>query len=155
MSRFIYAYKQAPWRTSRQLVGLFLAALIIVAMVATIYLSVTAKAAIVGREIQNLELEISTNQRINADLETKIATLLSTSEMDRRAQAGGFRPIEPDELEYLVVSGYIPPAPVHLAAVTDPWINTSVIPPQYTQSLFEWFDQRMHSPASTITGPSQ
>ena len=54
-------------------------------MVAALYLDVTARAAVAGREIQEMRFEITTIQRANADLETQLAKLTSTAEMERRA----------------------------------------------------------------------
>ena len=38
-------------------------------------------------------------QRANADLETRLAKLTSSAEMERRARALGYRPVQPGELE--------------------------------------------------------
>ncbi len=55
---YVFAYKQAPWRIQRQWIGTFLLAVLGIAMVAALYLDVTAQAAISGREIQDLADEI-------------------------------------------------------------------------------------------------
>ena len=83
-TRIIHAYRQAPWRVQRQYVGAFLLAIIIVALISALYLDVTARAALAGREIQNLRVEITSMQRINADLETELASLTSSSMMKQR-----------------------------------------------------------------------
>ena len=59
-AQIIHAHKQAPWRVQRQWVGAFLLALIGLAMIAALYLDVTARAAVTGREIQELRTEITT-----------------------------------------------------------------------------------------------
>jgi len=51
-AQIIHAYKQAPWRVQRQWVGAFLLIVIGGAMIAALYLDVTARAAVAGREIQ-------------------------------------------------------------------------------------------------------
>jgi hypothetical protein len=155
MSRIIHAYKQAPWRIQRQWIGAFLLGLLLLAMVAALYLNVTARAAIVGRRIQNLELEITANQRTNADLETQIATLLSTAEMERRAKALGFEPANPDEMEYLPVSGYIPPPAVRVGKLPQAKLYAPSTPPEYTQSLLDWFGIYMQTPLFPETGASK
>src|SRR6185436_17622358 len=76
-TQIIHAYRQAPWRVQRQWIGAFLLAVIGVAMVAALYLDVTARAAVAGREIQEMRKEITTIQRENADLETQLADLTS------------------------------------------------------------------------------
>ena len=58
MDHLVLAYKEAPWRTQRKWIGLFLVGTIAVGMVAGIYLNVTSRAALAGREIQDLEAAI-------------------------------------------------------------------------------------------------
>src|SRR3989304_2924408 len=103
---FVHAYKMAPWRVQRQWIGSFLLALVSLAMVAALYLDVTARAAIAGREIQNLTAQMTILQHQSADLQTELGTLTSTGVMEQRALELGFRPVEPDEMEYLMVPGY-------------------------------------------------
>ena len=142
-TQIIHAYKQAPWRVQRQWVGVFLLALIGMAMIAALYLDVTARAALAGREIQELRLEITTTQRANADLETQLANLTSTVEMQRRALELGYRPVKPGELDYVSVSGFVAPEPALLAAVNEPAPRARMLPAEYSQSLVEWLDERI------------
>ena len=118
-TQIIHAYKQAPWRVQRQWVGAFLLFVIGAAMIAALYLDVTARAAVAGREIQEMRFEIIAIQRSNADLETKLAKLTSTAEMERRALQLGYRPVKPGELDYVPVPGYVPPEPAILLAAED------------------------------------
>jgi len=142
-TQIIHAYKQAPWRVQRQWVGAFLLALIGMAMIAALYLDVTARAALAGREIQELRLEITTAQRANADLETQLANQTSTVEMQRRALELGYRPVKPGELDYVSVSGFVPPEPAILTAANEPAPRARTLPAQYSQSLIEWLDERI------------
>ena len=142
-TQIIHAYKQAPWRVQRQWVGAFLLALIGIAMIAALYLDVTARAALAGREIQELRLEITTAQRANADLETQLVNLTSTVEMQRRALERGYRPVKPGELDYVSVSGFVPPEPAILTAVNEPAPHARTLPAQYSESLIEWLDERI------------
>jgi hypothetical protein len=133
----------------------FLLGLLLLAMVAALYLNVTARAAIVGRQIQNLEVEIISNQRTNADLDTQVASLLSTSEMEQRAKTLGFEPAQPDELEYLVVPGYVSPSPLHFASASQARLHAPSTPPEYTQSLVEWFREYIQAPLPPATGATR
>jgi hypothetical protein len=142
-TQIIHAYKQAPWRVQRQYVGAFLLVVIGLSMIAAIYLDVTARAAAAGREIQELRREISIVQRANADLETRLANLTSTAEMQRRALELGYRPVKPGELDYVAVPGFIAPEPGILSAAEDVAPRFQAIPVEYTQSLFEWMDERV------------
>ena len=144
-TQIIHAYKQAPWRVQRQYVGAFLLAVIGISMVAALYLQVTARAARAGREIQEMRLEITTIQRANADLETQLANLTSTAEMQRRALEMGYRPVKPGELDYVAVPGFVAPEPAILLAAEDVTEYSQALPAEYTQSLIEWFDERLKS----------
>ncbi len=142
-TQIIHAYRQAPWRVQRQWVGVFLLFVIGAAMIAALYLDVTARAAIAGREIQETRFEITTIQRSNADLETQLAKLTSTEEMEQRAVALGYRPVQPGELDYVAVPGFVAPEPAILMAAEDVTVPDQTLPSEYSQSLLEWFDQRI------------
>jgi cell division protein FtsB len=146
MDDLLNAYRQAPWRTQRQVIGLFLTALMVLTMLAALYLDVTAETALLGRKVQNLETEIAYNLQINADLEAQIAILTSTAQMEARARQLGFRPLEAGEVEYLPIAGYRSNRTVRLAAEPNPRLNAPVIPLEYTQSLFDWFEQHLLGP---------
>jgi len=142
-TQIIHAYKQAPWRVQRQWVGAFLLFVIGAAMIAALYLDVTARAAIAGREIQEMRFEITAIRRSNADLETKLAKLTSTAEMERRALQLGYRPVKPGELDYVRVPGYVPPEPAILLAAEDATMPQQTLPAEYSESLLEWFDGQL------------
>ena len=144
-TQIIHAYKQAPWRIQRQYVGAFLLVVIGLAMISALYLDVTARAAKAGREIQELRFEITTIQRTNADLETQLADLTSTAVMQQRALELGYRPVKPGELDYIAVPGFTAPEPAILLAAKDIIPQTQALPPEYTQSLMEWLDDRVKS----------
>ena len=139
-TQIIHAYRQAPWRVQRQWVGAFLLFVIGSAMIAALYLDVTARSAVAGREIQEMRFEITTIQRSNADLETKLAKMTSTAEMERRAIELGYRPVQPGELDYMAVPGFVAPEPALLRAAQDATAHQQSLPYEYSQSLIEWFD---------------
>jgi hypothetical protein len=143
VNRLIHAYRVAPWRVQRQWVGVVLLVVVAFAMVAALYLSITSRAAIAGREIQDLMYAITLSQQVSADMQTQLATLTSVSVMERRARELGFRPVEPDEVEYLVVPGYSAPQAVDLSSLSLPQLTPLTIRPEFNQSLLEWFDQRL------------
>ena len=146
INRFNHASSQAPWRVQRQWVSIFLLIVLGFGMIATLYLMVTSQAAIVGREIQDLRLEIVEIEHANADLQTELARLTSTGEVERRAYALGFRPVEPEEVEYLYVPGYVSPQGAMLATAPELQPSSPSIPSEYTQSLLDWLDERLQTP---------
>ncbi|HSL41804.1 MAG TPA: hypothetical protein VK897_00120 [Anaerolineales bacterium] len=142
-TQIIHAYRQAPWRIQRQWIGVFLLALICAAMIAALYLDVTARTAVAGREIQELRIQITTIHRENADLETQLADLTSTAVMQQRAIELGYRPVQPGELDYVAVPGFVTPEPDILLAAEDSTPHIKSLPAEYTESLLEWFDDRI------------
>ena len=143
VTQIIHAHKQAPWRIQRQWVGAFLLFVVGAAMVAALYLDVTARTAVAGREIQEFRSQIATVQRENADLETRLADLTSSTAMQRRALELGYRPVLPGELDYVAVPGFEAPEPAILLAAKDATMGMQSRPAEYSQSLIEWLDQRL------------
>ena len=145
------AYSQAPWRKQLQWIGLFMLALILIAMVAGIYLSVSARASTAGREIQILYSQMEDVSRSIEDLETQLAFMLSNTEMEKRAEELGFFPVESSEIFYILVPGYADPNQIILAEPPGSHLPSSpTIAPEYTQSLFGWLRERVFFPASPL-----
>ncbi len=137
-------YQDVPVRFQKQWIASFLTVTVVVGLVAGLYLNVTASAAITGREIQNLELAIASNERVNADLQTDIATLLSNTVLQERAVAAGFVPVARADLEYLVVPGYTAQPGLKLVMVESPqdFLSTS---PEYSESLLDWLARQVET----------
>lgn len=145
-------YAQAPWRKQLQLVGLFSLILVSIALIAGIYLNVSAKAAAVGRDIQSMQQEIEALDREIEDLQSQLAMILSYSEMQARAQKLGFAPLPPEQTVYLLIPGYTARSPVVLAPNAQrKLVSAPVLPEQYTESLFDWARRRLGSISSALT----
>jgi cell division protein FtsL len=145
------AYSQAPWRKQLQWIGLFMLALVMVAMVAGIYLSVSAQASSAGREIQIMYGEMDEMRRNIESMESQIAYLVANAEMEKRAEKLNFTPIAAEEIFYILVPGYSKPGQVTLA---NPSGNARpaapTISPEYTQSLMDWIRERVFDPGSPL-----
>ena len=145
------AYSQAPWRKQLQWIGLFMLVLILIAMVAGIYLSVSAQASTSGREIQIMYAEMEEIRRNIENMESQIAFLTSNSEMEKRAQELGFNEVSSEEIFYILVPGYFYPDQIEIAGA--PGNSHPVIPtvaPEYAQSLVDWLRERVFDPASPL-----
>jgi cell division protein FtsB len=152
----LQAYQNAPWRSQYQALGVFALAVVMVAIVAAIYLNVTARAATIGRQVQALQEDILTFQRINADLETQLAKLSSTTVMEERAREMGFRPLDSGSIVYLKVRGYSGRQEVIFAPPPDPAFSDSVdMPGEYTETLYQWFGRLLREPDQAVSGPQQ
>jgi hypothetical protein len=142
ITQIVQKVRQAPWRVQRQWIGLLLLGLVLIAMVAGIYLNVTARAAINGREIQLLTNETAKNRLTIADLETQLAALTADTAMQARAEALGFEPVTPDQVTYVAVPGYTGKKSVNIS--TQASSPTPSLPqPEYSETLFDWFTRKI------------
>lgn len=138
------AYSQAPWRKQLKFIVLFLLIVVFSALIAGIYLDVTARAATMGREIQLMQQKIEAIKLVNADLETRLAILLSANQMASRARSLGFELIERDQMDFVVVDGYPGRQPPVLAPSPEPVrAVAAALPSNFTESLFDWVQQEV------------
>lgn len=155
-NRMIQAYKQAPWRIQLQWIGLFLLAIILVALIMGIHLSVSAQAAASGRNIQAYERRIANINNEIAILTTELARVKSASNMRDRAEQLGFIAIDPQEAMYLEIPGYDPKAELVLAP---PRVSMMSEPPilrsSYRISLWDWFIGQIWQPLPGLTTPEE
>jgi cell division protein FtsL len=142
----IQAYKNTPWRKQFQVIGLFSATVVFVAIVAGVYLNVTARAATYGREIQTIRIEAREIEREIEDLESMLADMTSAREMRDRAEELGFVTVNPNTASYLKVPGYPEERLIELAPELKPPEASSFpqLPHKYTQSLFDWINEFMY-----------
>ena len=147
------AYSQAPWRKQLQVFVVFSIVLVFGALVAGIYLYVTAQSAAVGSHILDMQKEIRDLERVNEDLRSQLAMAGSAAEMERRAKAMGFQSIDTTDSLYVLVPGYVDRQPVVLAPAPGPSVSEQQqLPPEYTESLFEWFEKQVLAPPLPFMG---
>lgn len=151
MLRIKQAYSQTPWRKQIQGMGMFLSVLILGALVAIVYLSVTSRTAAFGRKIQYTQHQIEIVEREIAEKQSSLAQLTSASEMERRAVEMGFRPVGSGQILYLVVDGYQERQAPQMAPDAQPMIvNVDIISPAFTESLLEWIQELIYLPPTSI-----
>ena len=151
-NRLLQAYKQAPWRTQLQWIGLFLLALVLVSTIAGLYLSVNAQAAAAGRSVQGLERDIEDMTDEISDLMTKLAKAQSYEKMMARAKELGFHLLDPETAVYIEVPGVDPDAGVVLAPPrANTVINSPIIQDSYTSSLWDWFVNNIWLGSNSLT----
>lgn len=146
VTEIVQQVRQAHWRVQRQWIGLFLLGLVAVSMVAGIYLNITVRATLAGREIQSLQNQLIDDQRANSDQETVLAGLTSVGSMQKRAEAMGFQPADPSSITYVTVPGYVPSTSVDLSQPSTDSQGQSqelVLLPDYTESLFDWITRTL------------
>jgi len=151
VTQIVQHVRQAHWRVQRQWIGLFLLGLIAVSMVAGLYLNITVRATLAGREILSLQNQLIDDQRANSDQETILAGLTSVASMQQRAEAKGYKPVDPGTITYVVVPGYAPQTSVDMSqpgADSQGQSQKPVLLPAYTESLFDWITRTLVSSTS-------
>ena len=138
--RFFQAYANTPWRRQVQVIGLFSAFVVVVALVASAYLWVSSLAATYGRQVQEIQATAQVLEENIEDLSAHLGELTTTERMQQLAEEQGYEPVSPWDLEYLVVSGYPEEQPLSIAPENQslPENSKQELPPEFTQSLFDW-----------------
>jgi hypothetical protein len=150
------------------MIGVILLFLVCVAIIAGIYLNVTARAAAVGRQIQEMQIRVYGYHYLTGDagenyvpieeLEQKIANLTSQlayltsySIMQERVKDLNLTPIDVDHIDYMEVPGYVERQTMSLAPPPVPVVvNASTIDPEFKQSLFDWVVDQVRKTARFI-----
>ena len=108
--------------------------------IGAMYLAVSAKAADAGREVLTLEERRQDLLQINAELTSRLAQITTPERMLARASELGFRPAQPEDVEYITVEGYRAEGPFTAPkpAGSDQ-IGSATLSPAYTETLGDWF----------------
>ena len=146
-------YQDIPYRFQKQWITGFLAMMVLISIVSGLYLNVASRTAITGREIQNLQRSITENKRTNADLQTQIAMLLSNESLQKRALDAGFEVLKIENLDYLVVPGYINQQGINMDT-PNLAIEDIRLSPEFSESLFSWLASQIET-ASLPLGQEQ
>ncbi len=135
----VQAYRQAPWRNQLKWIATFLLGVIVIALVAGLYLSISAQAVAMGLEIHEKNQEKVVIEQDIADLRTKLGDLTAGPAMLERAKALGFEPVNPGDITYILVPGYTGRQTASLAPRTAPTENImeKATNPEYTRSMSE------------------
>jgi hypothetical protein len=134
----IQAYHQAPWRNQLKWIATFLLGVIVVALVAGLYLSISAQSVTIGLQIQGANDDKVVIQQGIADLNNRLGDLTAGPAMLARAKALGYDYIDPSAIEYIVVAGYSGRQTAVLAPQTSPEKQPKPeLDPEYTRSLSE------------------
>ena len=149
-------YTQSPWRKQVQYLTMIVMGLIAIALVAYIFLSVSAHATAVGRDIQDKRSKIKELDREIEDMEAELAIILSSEQMEARAKSLGFREAEPDQVVYMTVPGYIERQPAKLAPYSRKLtLSVKSVPFEYTETLFDWIKRQFDWISFSMSGVRQ
>jgi hypothetical protein len=168
-NRITHAYSQAPWRKQTHLIGVILLVLVCTAIIAGIYLNVTARAAAVGRQIQEMQVRVYGYHYLTGDagedyvpieeleqdianLDSQLAYLTSYTVMKERVKKLDMVHIDAFSVEYLKVPGYVERQTTSLAPPPQPIVvNASGIAPEFKQSLYDWVVEQVRKTTEMFT----
>jgi len=145
--RITRAFKQAPWRLQTQLASAGAAVLVICLVAGGLFLADASRTATLGREVQSLEARKDQLTRQNAELRAHLAGLRSAYRMHDRARELGYLPASSDQVEYLLVNGYMGPRPMSLVVESPLTVELAFSPtpvPDFTETLGERLAQVLY-----------
>lgn len=140
-NRLVQAYRQAPWRLQTQRGVTLLVVAILGTAVLWVMLSVDVKAQEAFLDFRDLQKVQEKLQREIAATHTDIAIQTSASHMKSRAEELGFQPVDPADIEYVIVHGYAGREPQIQAPLPSAAITQPLVKPAFRQSLWEWLLQ--------------
>lgn len=144
-NQLIQAYRQAPWRTQLQWIGIFLLILVLIASVLGLFLDITARSSTAGRDIQLMEDEILASEQNIASLTARLAEINSSANMRARAEKMNYVPMDPSEAHFMVIPDAEPRQSSLDAPLFKPTEEPVLLQPEYTLSLWDWFNQTLTS----------
>lgn len=129
---------RSRWRPQRQVIALATLGLFVLIIIGALYLSQSAAASTLGRQLDDMLAERDELQQQNEQLRGEIALLQSMPRLQGRANELGFVPADAEDIRYIVIDGYDPNARVAvIAAAPEP---TPL--PEYDETFGGWLQQQ-------------
>ena len=133
------ASKISPLRASTKSTSSTMLWVIALVVVGGMYLAVSASVARAGREVLALESRRRDLRRTTSELQAQLAEVRSPRLMLEQAKAMGFRPARANELEYMVIPGYLPTDPFIAPSPPAPTgAGEAMLSPAYTETMGQW-----------------
>ncbi|MCP5101338.1 MAG: hypothetical protein GY943_37810 [Chloroflexi bacterium] len=98
--------RRQSWLTEAQAAIGWGIVLVLAALLGTIYLRQASKIAAVGRRVQITQIELDNIKRSNSQIEQQIAEAQSLDRLQEEAIRLGFKPAQPEDIEYIIVPDY-------------------------------------------------
>ncbi len=134
-----HTLRRAPWQRQSQLATMIALALIVAIIIGALYLAQATTTATTGREMEDMAAYRDRLVRENEQIRAEIAQMRSIPRLITRAQQLGFVFADRDQMEYLVVEGYMPELPESVA----PLQQEEVAPlPDYDETFSGWLQQQ-------------
>jgi cell division protein FtsB len=140
----IQAYSNSPKRKKLQILGSFFLVLVVLGVLLSSHLIISAHVIGMGRQLQEIKNEIDRLVYKNVSLRDQIARLKRIHRLEERAREMGFRPPYPGETFYVEVPGFEqqvsgePPVsgPTHA-------VDINLSRKEYHVTLWEWVQEQL------------
>lgn len=136
-----HALRRAPWRRQSQLAAMIALALIVAIIIGALYLAQATTVSTTGRQVEELQAYRDRLLRENEQIRAEIAVMRSIPRLITRARELGFVRAESDQIEYLVVEGYMPEQPESVAPLQQPEEPL----PVYDETFYGWLQRQWES----------
>ena len=131
------SFKQAQWRRHRQITVPILIIVFALGMFGAIYLAETSRAAVTGRNVQQLRRQVENIGYENDLIHANNAYLESASLLMERAGQLGYVPLQLDQIEYLIVPNFGYEQDDH-SILRSEGNDSADLTSYYDESLSEW-----------------
>lgn len=135
---FQHALRRTGWRPQRQVIAVGTLGVFIALILGALYLSQVALQASRNRQMSDLIEQRDELQRQNEELRVLIAELKSLPRLQAEAETLGFVPATINDMEYLLVEGYIPNRQATVAEIRE---DEPADVPDYNERFSDWFSQ--------------
>jgi len=133
-----HALRSAPWRRQSQLAAMIALALIVAIIIGALYLAQATTTSTIGRQMEELQAYREQLVRENEQIRAEIADLRSIPRLEQRANELGFSEADRDQLQYLVIPGYLPEEPASVAPLHP--VDENGLP-DYDETFSGWLQQ--------------
>lgn len=134
-----HTLRSAPWRRQSQLATMIALALIVAIIIGALYLAQATTVATTGRQLEELLAYRDRLVRENEQIRAEIALMRSIPRLLTRAQEMGFYYADRDQIEYLVIDGYMPAYGESVAPLEEAAAEPL---PAYDETFSGWLQQQ-------------
>ncbi len=137
------AARRSQWRPTRTFIAIATLALFVAIIIGGLYLSQSANASAMGRQLEALITERNNLEQANEQIRADIASLRGVGRLLTRAGELGFVPASQDQILYVVSDSYNPRRQEEVE-LSDDAIQPSQITaaPVYDESFIGWVQQQ-------------
>ncbi len=137
------AVRRSQWRPTRTFVTIATLSLIVAIIIGGLYLSQSATASAMGRQLEALIVERNNLEQSNEQLRADIASLRGVGRLLTRAGELGFVPAAQTQILYVVSDSYNPRRQEEVQLSDETIDHPTTAAPVYDESFIGWVQQQI------------